>query len=166
MSVVIWVTEGTWRAAVDAARTLAPPGAEFTLLHVTADDVADAAHGAFAGLLGRGHPERDPGDRLEKLSETAAEELLEAAADRLGHPATVIRRHGRVEHEVVRAVEDAELLICARDGDRDRLGPRSLGHTTRFVIEHAPCPILVVWPQEAPGLDSLPPPPPHPHGRH
>jgi nucleotide-binding universal stress UspA family protein len=164
MSVVIWVTEGTWRAAVDAARTLAPPGAEFTLLHVTGEDVAGAAHGAFAGLVGRGRPERDPGDRLEKLSETAAEELLEAAADRLGQEATVIRRRGRVEHEVVRAVEDAELLICARDGDRDRLGPRSLGHAARFVVDHAPCPVLVVWPQEAPGLDSLPPPPPH--GRH
>jgi nucleotide-binding universal stress UspA family protein len=164
MSVVIWVTEGTWRAAVDAARTLAPPGAEFTLLHVTGEDVAGAAHGAFAGLVGRGRPERDPGDRLEKLSETAAEELLEAAADRLGQEATVIRRRGRVEHEVVRAVEDAELLICARDGDRDRLGPRSLGHAARFVVDHAPCPVLVVWPQEAPGLDALPPPPPH--GRH
>ena len=167
MSVVIWVTEGTWRAAVDAARTLAPPGAEFTLLHVTGDDVTHAARGAFAGLLGRGHPERDPGDRLEQLSEAAAEELLAAAADRLGHPATVVRRHGRVEHEVVRAVAGAELLICARDGDRERLGPHSLGHAARFVIDHAPCPVLVVWPQRAPGLDSIPPPPPRPpHGRH
>jgi len=162
MSVVIWVTEGTWRAAVDAARTLTPSGAEFTLLHVTGDDVAGAAHGAFAGLLGRGRPGRDPGDRLEALAETAAEELLAAAADRLAHPAAVIRRHGRVEHEVVRAAEDADLLICARDGDRGRLGPRSLGHAARFVVDHAPCPVLVVWPQEAPGLDSLPPPPPHP----
>ncbi|MDN3356205.1 universal stress protein [Actinomadura sp. DC4] len=162
MSVVIWVTEGTWQAAVDAARTLGPPGAEFTLLHVTGDDVAGAARGAFAGLLGRGRSGRDPGDRLEKLAETAAGELLEAAAGRLGHPAEVVRRRGRVEQEVVRAAEDAELLICARDGDRERLGPRSLGHATRFVVDHAPCPVLVVWPQEPPGLDSMPPPPPHP----
>lgn len=156
MPVIVWVTEGTWRAAVDAARTLAPPGAEFVLLHVTGDDVAGAAHGAFAGLLGRGHPERDPGDRLEKLSATAAEELLRAAADRLGRPASLLRRHGRVEREVVRAAAGADLLICARDGDRDRLGPRSLGHAARFVVDHAPCPVLLVWPQEAPGLDSLP----------
>jgi len=161
MPVIIWVTEGTWRAAVDAARTLAPPGSEFTLLHVTGDDVAQAAHGAFAGLLGRGHRERDPGDRLEELSVTAADELLEAAGDRLGAPAAVMRRHGRLEHEVVRAAKHADLLICARDGDRERLGPRSLGHAARFVVDHAPCPVLVVWPQEAPGLDSMPPPPPH-----
>ena len=73
-----------------------------------------------------------------------------------------MRRHGKVEHEVVRAAEGAGLLICARDGDRERLGPRSLGHATRFVVDHAPCPVLVVWPQEAPGLDSIPPPP-HEH---
>lgn len=161
MPVIIWVTEGTWQAAVDAALTLAPPEADFTLLHVTGDDVATAAHGAFAGLLGRGHPERDPGDRLEALSLTAADDLLRASADRLGRPARIVRRHGRVEHEVVRAAEDADLLICARDGDRERLGPRSLGHAARFVVDHAPCPVLVVWPQEAPALDSLPPPPPH-----
>jgi nucleotide-binding universal stress UspA family protein len=168
MSVIIWVTEGTWRAAVDAARTLAPPGAEFTLLHVTGPEVAGAAHGAFAGLLGRGRPGRDPGDRLEELSETAAGELLAAAAELLGGPVRTVRRRGRVEQEVVRAAEDADLLICARDGDRERLGPRSLGHATRFVVDHAPCPVLVVWPQEPPGLDSLPPPPPPPppHRRH
>jgi nucleotide-binding universal stress UspA family protein len=168
MSVIIWVTEGTWRAAVDAAHTLAPPGAEFTLLHVTGPEVAGAAHGAFAGLLGRGRPGRDPGDRLEELSETAAGELLAAAAERLGRPARTMRRRGRVEQEVVRAAEDADLLICARDGDRERLGPRSLGPATRFVVDHAPCPVLVVWPQEPPGLDSMPPPPPPPppHRRH
>jgi nucleotide-binding universal stress UspA family protein len=166
MSVIIWVTEGTWRAAVDAARTLAPPGADFTLLHVTGPEVAGAAHGAFAGLLGRGRPGRDPGDRLEELSETAAGELLSAAADRLGHPVRTVRRHGRVEQEVVRAAEGADLLICTRDGDRERLGPRSLGPAARFVVDHAPCPVLVVWPQEPPGLDSLPPPPSPPHRRH
>ncbi len=159
MRVVVWVTEGTWRAAVDAARTLAPPGAEFTLLHVTGDDVAGAAHAAFAGLLGRGRHGRDPGDRLEELSQTAAGELLSAAAERLGRPAAVVRGRGRVEREVVRAAGEAALLICARDGDRDRLGPRSLGPATRFVVDHAPCPVLLVWPREAPGIESLPPPP-------
>jgi nucleotide-binding universal stress UspA family protein len=155
---IVWVAEGTWRAAIDAARTLAPPDSDFVLLHVIGDEVADAAHGAFAGLLGRGHPERDPGLRLEELSRSAEEDLLAAAADRLGRPVSVVRRHGRIEREVVRAAEGADLLICVRDGDRERLGPRSLGRLTRFVVDHAPCPVLVVWPQEAPGLDSIPPP--------
>jgi hypothetical protein len=50
----------------------------------------------------------------------------------------------------------------ARDGDRSRLGPHSLGHATRFVVDHAPCSVLLVWPDEPPGLESIPPPPPPP----
>ena len=57
MTVIAWIVEGTWPACVDAARTHAPDGAEIVLLHVTGRDVPGAAHGAYAGLLGRGHPE-------------------------------------------------------------------------------------------------------------
>ncbi|MEV5752345.1 universal stress protein [Actinoallomurus sp. NPDC052308] len=159
MKVTIWIAEGTWEAAVDAARDLAPADADLTLLHVTDEKVTAAAHHAYTGLLGRGHRERDPGVRLEELSQAAAAELLEAAAARLGRDAARQARHGRLEHEVVRAAEDADLLICARDGTRDRLGPHSLAPPTRFVVDHAPCRVLLVWPEAAPGLDSLPPPP-------
>jgi nucleotide-binding universal stress UspA family protein len=132
------------------------------LLHVTGDDVAAAAHGAFAGLLGRGHPhERDPGDRVEAMSASTAQELLAAAAERVARPATQVERHGRTEHEVVHAATDADLLICTRDGDRTRLGPHSLAPPTRFVVDHAPCPVLLVWPDLPPGIDSIPPPPHH-----
>jgi hypothetical protein len=48
---------------------------------------------------------------------------------------------------VVTAAPDADLLIMARDGDRPRLGPKSLGKAARFVIDHAPCPVLLVWPE-------------------
>ncbi|MHA6758438.1 universal stress protein [Streptacidiphilus sp. PAMC 29251] len=162
MTVIVWITEGTWQAAVDAARVHAPAGADITLLHVTGDDVAAAAHGSFAGLLGRGHRERDPGDQLETLSVSASAALLDAAAERLGRPAARVQAHGRVEREVVHAAEGADLLICARDGDRHRLGPRSLGPATRFAVDHAPCPVLLVWPEAAPAVGSIPPPPPPP----
>ncbi|MCZ4605892.1 universal stress protein [Streptomyces sp. Lzd4kr] len=161
MAVVVWVVEGTWPACVDAARAHAPEGAEVVLLHVTGHDVADAAHGAFAGLLGRGHPERDPGTRVEHLAAASAESLLRAAAERLGRPCTRVERTGRVEREVVAATEGADLLVLARDGDRARLGPHSLGPASRFVVDHAACPLLLVWPEPAPGLTTMPPPPPH-----
>ncbi|MEU1253167.1 universal stress protein [Streptomyces chartreusis] len=161
MAVVVWVVEGTWPACVDAARAHAPEGAEVVLLHVTGHDVADAAHGAFAGLLGRGHPERDPGTRVEHLAAASAESLLQAAAERLGRPCTRVERTGRVEREVVAATEGADLLVLARDGDRARLGPHSLGPASRFVVDHAACPLLLVWPEPAPGLTTMPPPPPH-----
>jgi hypothetical protein len=46
-----------------------------------------------------------------------------------------------------------------------RLGPRSLGRATRFVLDHAPCRVLLVWPDEPPSLATLPaPPPPPPDG--
>ncbi|MFE5186804.1 universal stress protein [Streptomyces sp. NPDC056628] len=161
MAVVVWIVEGTWPACVDAARRHAPEDAEIVLLHVTGDDVADAAHGAFAGLLGRGHRERDPGTRVEHLAAASAESLLGAAAERLGRPCARTERTGRVEREVVAAADGADLLVLARDGDRTRLGPHSLGPVSRFVVDHAPCPLLLVWPEPAPDLTTLPGPPHH-----
>jgi nucleotide-binding universal stress UspA family protein len=159
MSVVLWLTEDTWQSCVDAGRWLAPPGADVVLLHVTSDDVAAAAHGAYRALMGRGHVERDPGARLEAIAAAAAAGLLDAAATRLGRAAARVERHGRVEREVVRAAVGAELLVVVRDGDLTRLGPRSLGPATRFVVDHAPCPVLLVWPEPAPDIASIPPPP-------
>jgi nucleotide-binding universal stress UspA family protein len=160
--VLVWIVEGTWPACVDAARDLVPAEADCTLLHVTGDEIAVAAHGAFAGMLGRQHShDRDPGTHVESLSATAAADVLAAAADRLGRPAVRTERHGRVEREVIAAAIGADLLICARDGDRTRLGPHSLAPPTRFVVDHAPCRVLLVWPESVPGLDSIPPPPPH-----
>ncbi|GHD88338.1 hypothetical protein GCM10010508_24090 [Streptomyces naganishii JCM 4654] len=171
MRVIAWLVEGTWPACVDAVRTHAPDASEVVLLHVSGPEVPGVAHGAFAGLLGRGHPERDPGDLLEDLGGASAAELLDAAAERLERPCTRLERTGRAEREVVAAAGDADLLVLARDGDRDRLGPRSLGPAVRFAVDHAPCPVLLVWPEAAPALTTLPPPPPaHParpghHGR-
>lgn len=82
----------------------------------------------YAGLLGRGRPDREPATRMERLA----------------------------------AAADADLLIVARDGDRARLGPKSLGPASRFVVDRAPCPVLLIWPEPAPGLTTIPPPPPHP----
>jgi nucleotide-binding universal stress UspA family protein len=161
MTVVIWVVEGTWPACVDAARVRAADDPDPVLLHVLPADVAGTAHGAFAGLLGRGRRDQDPGAEVERLAAESAAGLLDLAQERLGRAARREVRAGRLEREVVAACERADLLICARDGDRSRLGPRSLGPATRFVVDHAPCPVLLVWPEQAPALDSIPPPPPH-----
>jgi nucleotide-binding universal stress UspA family protein len=150
--VVVWLTEGTWAGCIKAAKSLAPADAEFVLLHVTDGDVTEAVHGAFGGLLGRGH---DPKD----LVSGSGEALLSQAADRLGRPATTEVRTGAVGHEVVGACTGADLLVCARDGSHDRLGPRSIGKHTRFAVDHAPCAVLLVWPDHTPDVDSMPPPP-------
>ena len=159
MSVLVWVTEEGWIACVDAALARAAAD-EVTLLHVTDTAAVDAAQGAFTALLGRAGA--GPGAQLEAMTEAAATEVLEAAAARLGRPARQLRRHGRPEREVVQAAHGADLLILARQGGE--AGPRSLGKAARFVVDHAACPVLLVWPGAAP-LNPLPPPPP-PEARH
>jgi nucleotide-binding universal stress UspA family protein len=159
-SVLIWVTEGTWESCVDAARLFTPASAQITLMYVVPADLLYVTHGAHRGLLGRGQQRADP--RIEEIIGTSADELLAAAAQRLDRPCGRIRTHGRPGHEVATAAADADLLVVARDGDQSHLGPRSLGKETRFVVDHAPCQVLLVWPGEAP---SSGPPPPAPHGR-
>jgi hypothetical protein len=53
MTVLVWVTEESWMACVDATLVRASAD-EVTLLHVTDAGATDAAQGAFSALLGRG----------------------------------------------------------------------------------------------------------------
>ncbi|MFJ4922557.1 universal stress protein [Streptomyces sp. NPDC088725] len=159
-TVLVWITEAGWPACVDAARERAAD-ADVVLLHISDDKVAAAAHDAYADLLGRGNrPDRDPADSLEALSGSSAADILEAAAHRLGRPCELLDRHGRVEDEVIRAAADADLLILARDGDTTVPGPHSLAAAGRYVVDHAECPVLLVWPRgempsgELPGAEG------------
>lgn len=159
---VIWVAEHTWQACVDAARSLAPPGAGITLLTVIDNATAETAHGAFSGLLGRGGA--DPARRLLARAETAAGELLDRAQARLGRDAgrLPLKGQGKHErkHEIAAAVRGATMLIVGRDGHGP--GPRSMGKDVRFVVDHAPCPVLLVWPGPPPAVPPPPPPGAHP----
>jgi nucleotide-binding universal stress UspA family protein len=134
---LVWLADGTWEACVDAARG---QDGEITLLYVVDSDTMAALSGS-AGLLGRNSPA--PGGDL--LTE-AGEAVLTAAERRLDRSCERAMRWGRPEREVVAACADADLLVLARDGDRLSVGPRSLGHATRFVVDHAPCSVLLVWP--------------------
>jgi nucleotide-binding universal stress UspA family protein len=158
MHALVWIIEDTWQATIDDAKALLPSDAEITLLHVTSTEPEAVARTARRGLLGRSPP--PPPQELPTISEQAARELLLDAQQRLGRSATLESRRGRVEREVVATAERADLLVLARDGNRERLGPRSLGPATRFVIDHAPCQVLLIWPDTVPKLGTIPPPPP------
>lgn len=142
------------------AAPLIPADARVSLLYVIPEDVPEAAGAAVGGLLGRWRPGPGPTEEMTAQARTSGEALLEAVAGSLDR-ANVDRvvGRGRVEREVVRAAEGADLLVAARDGDRSRLGPHSLGPATRFVVDHAPCPMLLVWPEEPPAVASIPTPP-------
>ncbi|MFD8495623.1 universal stress protein [Amycolatopsis sp. NPDC059657] len=141
MKVLVWLSEGTWPSCVDAVRALETP-AQLTLLHVVDTDIEEAMHGAYSGLLSRhGH---DPARDLEALTGPAEQALLDEAAARLGRPCETAVQRGHPQHEVVAACADFDLLVCARDHAGP--GPKSLGRHTRFVVDHAPCAVLLVWP--------------------
>jgi len=125
--VLVWVTPTGWEACIDAARAL---DADVTLLQVGDEGPPPG------GLLGRHRPPRPPVG--------ADDELLDAAAERLGRPADRMSPPGRPEHAVVDAAAEFDLLILSRTNLRP--GPHSLGHATRFVVDHAPCALLLVWP--------------------
>jgi nucleotide-binding universal stress UspA family protein len=161
MRALVWLIEDTWQATVAEAVEFLPRDAEVTLLHVASTEPETLARAARRGLLGRHQPPTAAPEPLQAISEQAASELLADAQAQLGRPATLLARRGRVEHEVVAAAEPMDILIVARDGDRQRLGPRSLGPTARFVVDHAPCGVLLIWPDAAPALTTIPPPPQH-----
>jgi nucleotide-binding universal stress UspA family protein len=162
MRALVWIVEDTWEATVAEAIAFLPADAEITLLHVAPADVETLAAGARHGLLGRPRHPPPPGPPapLRAISDEAAAALLAEARERLGRDARTERRRGRVEREVVTAAEGMDVLVVARDGDHSRLGPHSLGPAARFVVDHAPCAVLLVWPDAPPAVAAMPPPPP------
>ena len=158
MRALVWIAEETWEGVIDGALPLLPREADVTLLYVAPEDVLAAPDLALEGLLGRGPP---AGRSLDADGRGRRARRRGPARGRRRAPGPPARREvrvGRVEREVVQAAAGADLLVVARDGERARAGPRSLGPDTRFVVDHAPCPVLVVWPAGPPPLE-LPPPP-------
>jgi nucleotide-binding universal stress UspA family protein len=143
MRAVIWISENTWEACVDGAREFLDADASVTLLHVAPSDVEELVAGGPGRLLGR-RPPPPPGPPVRAIAEEEAQALLERARARLGRDAELSSRRGRIEREVIEACAGAELLVLARDGG-DRPGPHSIGPRTRFVVDHAPCQLLLVW---------------------
>jgi hypothetical protein len=148
MRALVWIVDDTWEATVDEADAFLPADADVTLLHVAPADVESVAEGARHGLLGRPRPRHHgppPPKPLRAISEEAAAALLAAARERLGRDATTVSLRGRVEREVVEAADQADVLVLARDGDRTRPGPQSLGPAARYVVDHASSRVLLVW---------------------
>ena len=60
-----------------------------------------------------------------------------------------LQRQGRPEREIVNCAAEwnADLIvICPRSplSGSPPIGPKSVGHVARFVLDHAPCPVLLV----------------------
>jgi nucleotide-binding universal stress UspA family protein len=140
---VVWIVEGTWEQAVDAARELLPGDAEVELVHVA--EVAELAHAGRRGLLGR-HPPPRP-DVVSAASEEEAEALLGDAAARFGRPVVTTAVRGRAQDAVLDAATGADVLVLVRDGEPGHRGPKSIGHATRFILDHAACDVVLARPR-------------------
>jgi len=65
--------------------------------------------------------------------------------------AETLQRQGRPEREIVNVAAEwrADVIVIgarAEYGEPPHLGPRSVGRVARFVLDHAPCPVLLVRP--------------------
>ncbi|MFL5654897.1 MAG: universal stress protein [Ktedonobacteraceae bacterium] len=90
-------------------------------------------------------------EQMQQAEITAAQDILEEGG-RYFPTAEVIRREGRPEREIVNIATQwaADLIvICSRSSHSPGppLGPKSVGHIARFVLDHAPCPVLLVRPR-------------------
>ncbi len=146
MRVLAWITEGGWEATIDAVAHLR--AGDVTLLHVDTVDVP-----------GRGRRHDAVMQRMHALAGEAAQALLDDAEERLGRPAAKRAETGQAETIVYALAQEHDVLVVARDGRH--IGPHSIGHDQRWVIDHAPCAVIMAWPEGAPD-DSEPPPKPKP----
>lgn len=82
---------------------------------------------------------------LEDIAGRATELLVRSGATRV----TLAMREGRPEREIVASLSEkpADVCVIARRSDwveDSRTGPRSVGHVARFVLDHAPCAVLLL----------------------
>jgi len=87
----------------------------------------------------------------------AAEDILKMGLERLPEAESLLRQ-GYPELEIVNTAAEWKadvILICPRAeyGAPPTIGPHSVGHVARFVLDHAPCPVLLVRP---PACDLFP----------
>ena len=87
-------------------------------------------------------------EQIHQAEQDAARDILEEGRRYL-QEAELLRREGRSEHEIVNCAAEwrADLIIVSPRSSQDRnleLGPKSVGHVARFVLDHAPCPVLLL----------------------
>jgi nucleotide-binding universal stress UspA family protein len=95
-------------------------------------------------------PEREqPIDAAERAAGKTTLEEARQEAERAGFQIHIEIQRGRPEQVIVQLARKWSCqLIAIRSSEgtqgRPRLGPESVGHTARFVLDHAPCDVLLL----------------------
>jgi nucleotide-binding universal stress UspA family protein len=151
MLILVAVDGSGIEAMLDELASLLPlEGHE--LLFVFVHDTG--VRGGMDLVRGRFHGRRLPVERTQALNaaerEKADSVLTEAAGLVAGKGVVALTEAGSGEPGRVLARIAAErrasvVVIGARSGDGELpSGPKSVGHTARFVLDHSPCPVLLL----------------------
>ncbi len=150
MRVVVAVNEQPVENALGRLPQLAPlQGAEALLVHVLDTGGREEwERGAARRLFRPGGPARHGDERMHAADRAGGERALaRAAAIAASWPDTRVETRllqGSPKHEIRRLLDDegADLLVVFVQSHE--VGPKSIGKEARFLIDHAPCPVLVV----------------------
>jgi len=98
-------------------------------------------------------------EQMRQAEHYAAQDILEEGK-RYFTRAETLQREGHPEREIVNLAAEWNadvVVICSRSPLRGgpAVGPKSVGHVARFVLDHAPCPVLLI---RLPSDSTFPPP--------
>jgi nucleotide-binding universal stress UspA family protein len=99
----------------------------------------------------RPHELRGPRREQMQQAEQAASQDILNEGQRFIPGSELLSREGRPEREIVNCAVEWNtdlIMICPRSPGGTALppGPKSVGHIARFVLDHAPCPVLLIRP--------------------
>ena len=102
------------------------------------------------GLLRPRHPSGPLQEKIHQAEVVVAQDILQEGLRYIPN-AQKISREGRPEREIIQCAAEWNanlIVICSRSPafGGPALGPKSVGHVARFVLDHAPCPVLLVRP--------------------
>ena len=100
------------------------------------------------GLLRPRHPSGPLQEKIQQAEVGAAQDILQEGLRYLPQAET-LSREGKPEQVIIQCASEwlANLIvICSRSPafGGTALGPKSVGHVARFVLDHAPCPVLLL----------------------
>jgi nucleotide-binding universal stress UspA family protein len=131
----------------EQVRMLLPVGVPVEVYHVV--DEAPLRELGMQFARRPGHPPLPGLDARVRDAETrGSDAILAGARDAIGRASTAAVGRGHPEREIVARAGNigaALVVVGARPGeDRTPPEPHSLGHVSRFVVDHAPCPVLLI----------------------
>jgi nucleotide-binding universal stress UspA family protein len=87
-------------------------------------------------------------EKMRQAEVASAQDILQEGLRYLPGTQT-LSREGNPEREIIQGAAEWHvdlIVICPRASvfGGSALGPKSVGHVARFVLDHAPCPVLLI----------------------